>query len=584
MSKPPADSLNVIGSPDYPIAYEAQYEQGLGPVNIKVIDPLNVIGAEYMLEFIDVVNTSEDSAGIDSAEWRLTNLVNGDVYLSDKEINSNDEQVFIDLGISLQINQPYNPGDSLAFNNGLLMSYISYSDSSHQWLSGIRDNNIPASPANWIRSGSYTDQDDPNNNDWNMPTNPVDPEESFEKIAEGTWAPYILCAHSSQSPVGPAVNSLSKQQAQMSDLASIDIVLTADKSLWSRSMVLEMCSDNTLSEGNVNRFNKRAGQSVDKYGNRAEPGSGSSTKPDDPNYISETGFGWFPGYAINIETGERLNIIFGENSFLAGENGRDMQFNPTSATYDNFGNPLFGGMHYVYVLNHKTLTFPTQNEDLVFKFPAYDACAYFNAAPHLYDTLQPAPLPPSVYTPILYSTFMYAGIPLSVETEEWLPEGNDWRLSIRVSKPYRRFHSTAPEDEYLSDNEFNNYYPAYTFNTEGVATTTYSASKAETDLDLINVVPNPYYSYSSYERNPLDNRVKITNLPRTANITIYNINGTLVRTMTKDSQETYIDWDIKNFAGIQVAGGVYIIHVKTNEGEKVLKWFGITRPPDLNTF
>ena len=40
--------------------------------------------------------------------------------------------------------------------------------------------------------------------------------------------------------------------------------------------------------------------------------------------------GWFPGYAIDLETGERLNVIFSEDSWLAGENGRDMIWNPTS--------------------------------------------------------------------------------------------------------------------------------------------------------------------------------------------------------------------------------------------------------------
>jgi flagellar hook assembly protein FlgD len=112
----------------------------------------------------------------------------------------------------------------------------------------------------------------------------------------------------------------------------------------------------------------------------------------------------------------------------------------------------------------------------------------------------------------------------------------------------------------------------------------YSASKAESDLDLINVVPNPYYAADFYERNALDTRIKITNLPRTATITIYNVNGTLVRQLTKDSPDTSIDWDLNNFAGIPVSGGVYIIHVSTDAGDRVLKWFGIMRPPDLNTF
>ena len=40
--------------------------------------------------------------------------------------------------------------------------------------------------------------------------------------------------------------------------------------------------------------------------------------------------GWFPGYAIDIQTGERLNIIFAEDSWLTNENGNDMIWNPTS--------------------------------------------------------------------------------------------------------------------------------------------------------------------------------------------------------------------------------------------------------------
>jgi hypothetical protein len=36
---------------------------------------------------------------------------------------------------------------------------------------------------------------------------------------------------------------------------------------------------------------------------------------------------------------------------------------------------------------------------------------------------------------------------------------------------------------------------------------------------------------------------------------------------------------------VPIAGGVYIIHVDVpGVGEKVLKWFGIMRPTDLDTF
>jgi hypothetical protein len=580
LSKPPADSVNVMGCPDYPIAYNAEYKYGQGPVNVKVVDPLNVVNAEYLLEFTDVVYRANDTIKIDSAMWKLTNLTTGKEYFADKCIRFNYEQLFLDLGLSVQINQPAFPGDSVAVNNGLIMSYTAFADSSDRWVTGVQDNDLPSSPANWIRAGSYQDQDNSKFNDWNMP-NAYDPDGAFEKIALGTWAPYVMVAHNEQSPVGPALNSLSKSQSPLADLASVDIVLTADKSKWSRSMILEMCPDKNLSEGGVERFGKRAGQSVDKDGNPAPVGSGASTNPNDPNYISETGFGWFPGYAINIETGERLNIVFGENSFLVGENGRDMLFNPTPNIYDNLGNPLFGGMHYVYVLNHKKKVYSTVGITLTYNFPAYDGCAYFHFAPHAYDSLN---IPAAVYNPIIFSSMMWVGMPLAVEGRQWLPEDNDFKLSIRMSKPYQRYFSVAPESLCAGDDTTETNWPAYTFTTENIATTQYSASKAESDIDMINVVPNPYYAYNTYERNALDTRVKITNLPQKCTITIYNVNGTLVRQLTKDGSDTFIDWDLKNFAGIQVAGGIYIIHVNTDVGEKVLKWFGIMRPPDLNTF
>ncbi|MCK4639335.1 MAG: T9SS type A sorting domain-containing protein, partial [Bacteroidales bacterium] len=126
--------------------------------------------------------------------------------------------------------------------------------------------------------------------------------------------------------------------------------------------------------------------------------------------------------------------------------------------------------------------------------------------------------------------------------------------------------------------------PMYTFKTEGISTEKYNAEKAESDLDLINIVPNPYYAYSDYENNALDNRVKFTNLPEKCTVTIYNINGTMIRQYTKDDPMTSIDWDLKNFAGVPIAGGIYLIYVKSNEGERIIKWFGSLRQVDLNIF
>ncbi|MBU2651790.1 MAG: T9SS type A sorting domain-containing protein, partial [Bacteroidetes bacterium] len=429
------------------------------------------------------------------------------------------------------------------------------------------------------RSGSYQDQNDPKYNDWDMPSRAWDPNEDFEKIAGNTWAPYALCMSSVEQnkTVGPAYNNLSKSQNPLSNLASVDIVLTPDKTKWTRSLVIEMCPDKILSQGGVERFQIRKSPSVDKDGNYADPNDTiPSNDPNDPDYLSTWGMGWFPGYAINLETGERLNIMFGEDSYLVGENGRDMKFNPTSNLYENIGGvpdpskPLFGGKHYVWVMNHKIFDY----QGNVFDFPAYDGCK------KIFDVYANEPgFPAILYLTAIYSSTMYVGMPMSTPLFEWL--SNDVKLSVRVIKPYQRYFSTP----FNSDTDtLNHNYPVYTFNTNNISSIEYSASKAESDLDLINVVPNPYYAYSGYENNALDNRVKFTNLPRKCTITIYNVSGTLVRQYTKDESATYLDWDLKNFAGIPISSGIYIIHVKTDNGERVLKWFGVVRPPDLNVF
>ena len=183
-----------------------------------------------------------------------------------------------------------------------------------------------------------------------------------------------------------------------------------------------------------------------------------------------------------------------------------------------------------------------------------------------------------------YSNAMWVTIPLKAPSATWL--GCDATVKLRVGKPYRRYFSYAHTGDMVASHNDNNFYPMYNFSTKGAATVTNDAVKAVSDLDKINVVPNPYYGYSPYEVNQLDNRVKIVNLPERAVVTIYSTAGTLIRQFpAKEGATTYIDWDLKNFAGIPISGGLYLIHVKVPDvGEKVIKWFGALRPVDLNAF
>lgn len=616
LSKPPAYLVQIndstvdfnYGQDDYPISYHPTYQPGSGPVNVRVIDPLKVKEATYTIKFdttwfrqlfYHIANAPEvlpggDSAGINAVgKWWLINNATGQKIVSDVGTNVNYEQLFPELGISVTFSPVFYPGlypigekinvtpdgtdtstvySQVADNNGLLTSSIEYADSSKKWLNAVYDADED-SPYNWIRSGT-SDGDYLDQTAW------YDEDEAYEKIGNGSWAPYYLTAMHNQDPNGPAYNSISKTKSKgLPFLASVDIVFTPDKSKWTRSPVIEMCSDSLLAENYGKRFKLRKAASVDKDGNTAGwPGSDeASDNPDDPNYIMAHGMGWFPGYAINLETGERLNIMFGEDSWWSGENGRDMLFNPTENEFSipNF-EILFGGKHYVYIMGSGEIedTYAA-GTTIRYNFPAYDAG---KTLAYSIDTVRK--VYEAIYLPYIYTSAMYVGIPLKDPDLAWL--SNEAKIKIRVGKPYENYYA----GELSKAGTENNHYPMYQFSTTGLAYTSYDNEKAMSDLDLISVVPNPYYAYSQYELVPLDNRVKVTNLPEKCTVSIYDISGTLIRKFTKDDPITFIEWDLKNQAGIPIAGGVYIVHVKDeiSKEERIVKWFGSLRIEDFKQF
>lgn len=612
----------LFGDDNYPIVYNPTYLKGQGPLRLKVVDPLNVVPGKFRVELTNVQNpftitnagdTIVDSVSINRANWRIVDE-SGNVWVSDTTIDIRNEQVIPELGISLNLTQRLFPGDEDAGNNGLISSVIRYADSSRMWYSGVPDFDVPSSPLNWIRSGTYQDGSSPYN-DWNMSVDrPLDPAQHYEKLIPktvrifgeeltgGTWAPFPMVATQINMDYGHGPAPTGSKPQTLRNTGSIDVVLTSDKSLWTRSVVVETCPDPMLAEGNAPAYTPRRSPSVDKDGNFADPNAAPSTNPDDPHYISATGMGWFPGYAINVETGERLNVIFGENSWLAGDNGRDMQWNPTHRVVNetNFA-PIFGGMHYLYIMGNRKITIGTGANAFHFNFPAYDAG---NKLIHTFR-ISPDSLPiNTVVLPAIFQSCQYVNIPLSVEGEQWLQPDNDVTISIRVERPFQRYMAREQEPDHPLN--INNFNPVYEFETFGMEAVEFVAEQNNRHLDLINVVPNPYYAYADgpgYERNQLDTRVKIINLPPRCVVTIYNMNGTLIRQYNVDKTgisnprsstrgdetdaRTSIDWDLKNHAGIPIAGGIYLIHVKETGGrggERVLKWFGAMRPIDLNTF
>jgi len=119
MTKAPASADNQYGDDNYPIVYNPSYEVGLGPLNVKVVDPLNVQSGNYTLRFINVKTSDTDSLKINNASWVITDE-SGNDYRSDTTISIRNEQIIPELGISVTVDKIGYPGDSISINNGFI--------------------------------------------------------------------------------------------------------------------------------------------------------------------------------------------------------------------------------------------------------------------------------------------------------------------------------------------------------------------------------------------------------------------------------------------------------------------------------
>jgi hypothetical protein len=663
-----AEAISSAGRSLFPV-----YENGHGPVTVKVVDPLNVPNENFRLYLIDTTTnkiispaTQPSYAISTNARWVLVKLPGGsksDTIFSESTILIPNEQiingqatglpvnpstyvqnnVIPKWGLSVNITYAYDPGNVLATDNGSqgAASSMTFADPTKRWLQGLADEE-GASNANWIRAG--TAEIDPA--DYSDYAN-IDDNQAFEKYIGGTWAPYRLVAHtptaSTQSKGGPAWDKF-RTLNFIRNTASVNVVITSDKSKWTRCPVIELQEDPSLAIGGAPKMSMRRSPSVDKQGRKLGDNGYVASEGGFifDSIATPTGMGWFPGYAVNLETGERLNMAFGEDSYLHLENGADMKWNPTGNIYSEDFDPLFGGKHYIYIFGRNysatqpstyagnDLNLPKGLKDI----PRYDGGL---AMYRLFKVSQNLGSTGDSYKREIYSDAMWVNIPLLAQGHS-LHE-SDVTIKLRVTKAYNKYGTLAPVAEnglvignhyfveagpikhngirYDAGSSFqavtttfddtvtlspltvgynfsvlptvNKANGIYEFNTADIETHTNDNVTAKAALDLINIVPNPYYGYSEYEKTTLDNIVKITNLPSRCTVTIYTLNGNLVRRFKKDDvgaeAKTSLDWDLKNEARIPVASGLYIIHVDVpNVGEKILKWFGVMRPIDIEAY
>ncbi|MFT5779087.1 MAG: hypothetical protein ACI837_002044 [Crocinitomicaceae bacterium] len=584
------------GSKDYILANgfmaTPTYEYGQGPLNVKVIDPLNVADGYFECKFRNY--SASNSNGADTASWVINRYdkLGGtviDSVSSERSINLDNEQVIPQWGVSVQINQSNyrlppdaSGGTGTSLATDLLDASINFADSSKLWLTGVQDNSA-FYPTNWIRSGSFYPNDlstDPgyecqpggpsylnpcNYPDyrglWNSVTNnPWDSDNEYSTILNGTIAPHKMVGFEGDYMPMAYYNSSSslslsyKDKSSISYLPSVDIVITNDKSKWTRCPIIELGRDPALNLGG------------------AEPGAlrkSSSKNIDGSVDPSSTGMGWFPGYAIDIESGARLYMAFGENSFLGGENGADMLWNPTDRMVDGVGTPLMGGMHAIYIWGYQNKTL--NNNLTAYDYPAYAPSEAASLTTHaLYQDMLQVEANSSTAKRNTYSSLSWIAYPM-LQAGQSL-RATDVTIKLRVNKEFKNFTATGQNDG----------KPMYSWSMDDISTDLGSQDHLAEALSLINVVPNPYLAYSEYERNRLDKRIKITNLPEKCTITIYNTQGKLVKNFKKDSPQTYIDWLMNNNVEIPVASGVYLIYIDVpGVGQRVLKSFIAQRQVDL---
>ncbi len=554
---------------------EIHYERGQGPIQVNIYNPLDVVEGTYEIAFID--SNDEDDILDPDADWILTDLSSNTQIRSDNSIAALNEQIFGDYGFSVTIGQTGEAGDFFSENNGALGGTITYEDPNNPWLGFIMDDN-------GFFNLALTEANEANYE--------FDPNKLFTTSYLGIIPFYLanFAFNPSNIIFTPAWidntggMAIVRSRVGMEDLNNVDIILTNDKSKWSRCVVVETATPFFFNPGNQGGFDLSTIGDSKNFDLRSSPSVGKEDADGDglPDPDGDDiGMGWFPGYAIDVETGKRLNVFFGENSvynaeFLAAQApniepiGADMMWNPTGPIGINTTNPGIAvfhtaGHHYIYVTNEE-----------------YDECAFLRMRFH------PDQLFNQKWAALRKIT--WAGIPIASEMNSYA-EGlvpNDAIIKLRVSNPY----------QVSEEKRVNNGHPAYRFTIEGQAPEDLIAAQDQSVLDAVNVVPNPYLAFSAYETSQFTTTVKITNLPPRSVVTIYSLDGKFIRQYRRDERgipqtnrsnpgipltqvSPDLEWDLQNSKGIPISGGLYLIHINGFElGERTIKWFGVNRKFD----
>ncbi|MBP6680570.1 MAG: T9SS type A sorting domain-containing protein [Saprospiraceae bacterium] len=527
---------------------EVIYKPGKAPISVQIVNPLDVKEGTYFITFVDP--TPNDTLSLNT-RWILLNENGDTLAVADYPISQYNEQFISDLGISIRINQSDDAGDQRDISNGTIGFSLTYGDTSQpQWLTFISDDFGNTPFTNFIQT--------------EMPSYPdyiFDPDRAYSTFAP--WVPFILTDTGQDEPaenpfgwiitpgwLDPSGDLIQTPQfgGVLQSLNNIDIILTSDTNKWSRCVVVETANffhtgpDIGLeTEGNKKNLQARSRPSVGKRDNDND-GFPDPDGANDANGNPLTGMGWFPGYAVDLETGDRLNIFFGENSAYGdfvgnqtvaeilglGHEAYDMIWNPgkqiiLSGSEVTPLEAFAGGQQYVYVARTK-----------------YDGCSELRKDIDRTGIIKARAL----------AKVTWCAIPLTMDDPniELLPlnEGlipNDVTIKLRVDNPY----------QLKEGNGQYNDYPTYRFKLEG----TTAIEDAASEKSSFNLYPNPATNTVSIEGTSY--------WIGETSIRLFNTNGILMLENTFQNQDKMVI-DLRT-----LAPGMYFVEIRNGSGRETKK-------------
>ncbi len=546
-----------------------KYENGFGPVLAKVVDASKLKNAKLRLSFF---NEDQNFIVTPATRWILEDLETGESISSEKDLSHFHEQIIETYGISIEMFQPdtvgINQGGSVINpTNGMVNTRILHSDAA--WLSGVASgdfatitpgNSPPFSPLKYVKT-------DPGEEDFIL-----DPNQALTNTHAPYFIPFSIADFRLKMNVpdfliSPMIlekdfGELLRHSSRLKNTNNVDIILTPDKSKWSRCVVIETSNPHYDAYGlpavnHSDMFDFRIVPSVDKYGRYATidgsrngtPLTSNSANPDDPNYLKARGMGWFPGYAIDVETGERLNIFFGENSSFSEDFKHlykdqevitdDMIWNPSDQlllepeTKDTPLSYFMGGQHFIYVTRQ-----------------AYDGCEMIHTR---LDGSRGGLFKRPVFEQITWSGFpvLLPGQNLRSYEDGLIP--SETIIQLRANQPYARFNNGPNEG-----------LPQYLIEID-----TEILSSTKQDLKVltgVSIFPNPLIA--SYH-----NMLYLKNIPARSEIRLIDLQGrTLIHQKNNGGSNERLEQLMLPLNAACMQSGIYFVEIQAfEEGRSIHK-------------